>query len=200
MFAVGCDLTCTCWIALHFKKERVDGPLGDCKHQENLFQASEWPCIVSRSEKTEASTNKEVVGSDFGKWEKRKKLLTTMRKLDATWFCWVDLQQCCGIRPGKKDIVQPTGVQVATWACLFSLKRGNTLLFSQKSGQSPYRQLTLQWLSVLILFCRGLFLHHLFQFVWNSRDEDSHLGVGWSRKNNHSLQVTSWRSCYHHSE
>lgn len=42
------------------------------------------PCIVSCSEKIEANTNKEVVGSDFGKWEKRKKLLTTMRKLDAT--------------------------------------------------------------------------------------------------------------------
>ncbi|XP_074432106.1 ADP-ribosylation factor-like protein 1 isoform X1 [Larus michahellis] len=46
----------------------------------------------------------------------------------------------------------------------------------------------------------GLFLHHLFQFVWNTGDEDSHPGTGRSRKNNHSLQATSWRSCYHHSE
>uniref|UniRef100_A0A8V0YC61 ADP ribosylation factor like GTPase 1 n=1 Tax=Gallus gallus TaxID=9031 RepID=A0A8V0YC61_CHICK len=46
----------------------------------------------------------------------------------------------------------------------------------------------------------GLFLHHLFQLVWNSRDEDSHPGAGWSRKNNHPVQVTGWRSCYHHSK
>uniref|UniRef100_A0A8B9EWS9 ADP ribosylation factor like GTPase 1 n=1 Tax=Amazona collaria TaxID=241587 RepID=A0A8B9EWS9_9PSIT len=46
----------------------------------------------------------------------------------------------------------------------------------------------------------GLFLHHLFQSVWNSRDEDSHPGTGRSRKNDHSLQVTSRRSCYHHSK
>lgn len=69
-----CNLMRTYWFILRFKK-KVDGPVGDRKHQKEFFQASACPCVVSCIEKIESDTNKKEVGSDFGKWEKRKKIL-----------------------------------------------------------------------------------------------------------------------------